>query len=59
VPLGSTIETLCQRGILVDGIADNLRSTLSPEGFLRLIPGAFGTDGFFIAMVEKSPPHRE
>lgn len=59
VPLGPTIETLHRRGILVDGVADTLRSALSPEGFLRLIPGAFGTDGFFIAAVEKSSRERE
>jgi 16S rRNA C967 or C1407 C5-methylase (RsmB/RsmF family) len=31
-----------------------LRRCITQEGYLRLIPGAFGTDGFFIALLEKT-----
>jgi 16S rRNA (cytosine967-C5)-methyltransferase len=41
--------------ILTASGADRLRSCITPEGFLRLFPGACGTDGFFVAMIEKSP----
>jgi 16S rRNA (cytosine967-C5)-methyltransferase len=30
-----------------------LCSSLTPEGCLRLLPGAFRTDGFFIALIER------
>ena len=40
-------------GILTESGAEHLRSCLTPEGFLRLLPGAHGTDGFFIAMIGK------
>jgi hypothetical protein len=41
-------------GVLGPEAADKLQASLTPEGYLRLIPGVFGTDGFFIAIVEKS-----
>lgn len=53
VSLGPTIETLGDRGILSAGKAQSLHSCLSTEGILRLMPGAYGTDGFFIAMLER------
>lgn len=59
VSLRPAIETLKDRGILIEGAGENLQSALSPEGFLRLIPGLFSTDGFFIAMIEKGTPVRE
>jgi len=54
VPLGAVLEALRGGGILTPGGADKLPGCLTPEGFLRLIPGALGTDGFFVAMMEKS-----
>jgi 16S rRNA C967 or C1407 C5-methylase (RsmB/RsmF family) len=30
-----------------------LRDCLTPEGTLKLLPGVFHTDGFFIAMMER------
>lgn len=53
VPLGPTLEVLRDRGITTESGAVALLDILTPEGFLRLIPGAFGTDGFFIALIEK------
>ena len=40
-------------GVLTESGAERLRSCITPEGYLRLLPGACGTDGFFIAMIEK------
>ena len=40
--------------ILIAGAAEKLRRCITQEGYLRLIPGAFGTDGFFIALLEKT-----
>jgi 16S rRNA (cytosine967-C5)-methyltransferase len=51
--LNSQIETLRSESILVPGAADRLGQCLTPEGTLRLLPGVFQTDGFFIAMIEK------
>jgi 16S rRNA (cytosine967-C5)-methyltransferase len=52
-PLATVLEALRHNGILNANSAEGLQSSLTPEGFLRLIPGAFGTDGFFIALFEK------
>ena len=52
VPADATLDALRDRGILAEEAPDRLRTCLTPEGFLRLIPGAFHTDGFFIAIIE-------
>jgi 16S rRNA (cytosine967-C5)-methyltransferase len=54
LPLGSRIQEMRNAGIVTAVGADKLRTCLTQEGFLRLFPGAFGTDGFFVAMLEKS-----
>lgn len=54
LPLEARIRELASRGILTPRGADQLRAALTPEGALRLIPGAFPTDGFFIAMLERT-----
>jgi hypothetical protein len=36
----------------MDG-AERLREHVSPEGALRLLPGVFDTDGFYIALLER------
>jgi 16S rRNA C967 or C1407 C5-methylase (RsmB/RsmF family) len=41
-------------GILTVSGAESLRTCLTPEGYLRLLPGVFPTDGFFIAMMERT-----
>jgi len=48
------IEALYNEAILVPSSAEHLRNSITREGFLRLLPGAFHTDGFFIAVIEKS-----
>jgi len=52
VALGPRIDELLRAGILTDGAAQRLRASLTPEGFLRLLPGRFSTDGFFVGLLE-------
>jgi 16S rRNA (cytosine967-C5)-methyltransferase len=51
--LSSHIEALAKTGILTSPAADRLRACLTPEGALRLLPGALPTDGFYVALIEK------
>ncbi len=52
VPMGELLESMERGGILREGTAERLRSSATAEGYLRLMPGEFGTDGFFVAVVE-------
>ncbi|MGA2349063.1 MAG: 16S rRNA (cytosine(967)-C(5))-methyltransferase RsmB [Terracidiphilus sp.] len=53
LPLQASIDALLRKAILTENGANSLRHSLTPEGFLRLLPGAFHTDGFFIALIER------
>jgi 16S rRNA (cytosine967-C5)-methyltransferase len=53
VSLEARIEALLGAGILTDNGARRLRGCLTSEGALRLLPGSFHTDGFFIALIER------
>jgi 16S rRNA (cytosine967-C5)-methyltransferase len=54
LPIESIIEGLRKEGILTASGAERLRDCITPEGALRLQPGVFHTDGFFIAMMERT-----
>ena len=54
VPLEAKIDQLLRKEILTPQGAQRLRASLTPEGTLRLLPGLFHTDGFFICMIEKT-----
>ena len=54
IPLAARLEAMRQERILTDAGFNILEASLTPEGYLRLFPGAAGTDGFFVAMLEKS-----
>jgi 16S rRNA (cytosine967-C5)-methyltransferase len=54
VPLEARIGELLSESILTVSGAERLRGALTSEGFLRLLPGSFHTDGFFICMIEKT-----
>lgn len=56
--LSHTLERMESSGILSPGAAMKLRECLTPEGALRILPGQFGTDGFFIALLEAGKPQR-
>ncbi len=53
VPVEGCVEALLKDGSITPSGAEKLRASITPEGYLRLLPGAFHTDGFFIAMVER------
>jgi 16S rRNA (cytosine967-C5)-methyltransferase len=53
VSLAARIEALLGGGIITPTGAERLRGSLTPEGCLRLLPGRFHTDGFFIALMEQ------
>ena len=48
------LDEMLKGGVLTPGGANHLRHCVTPEGFLRLTPGASGSDGFFIALLERS-----
>jgi 16S rRNA (cytosine967-C5)-methyltransferase len=48
----STLEGMAQSAVLTATGASRLRECVSSEGALRLMPGDFGTDGFFVALLE-------
>jgi 16S rRNA (cytosine967-C5)-methyltransferase len=51
--LEARIGELLREGILTPSGAERLLGCLTPEGTLRLLPGTFHTDGFFIVMIER------
>ncbi len=52
VSLESHIASLAKAGILTASGAAQLRDCLTPDGALRLLPGALPTDGFYVALIE-------
>jgi 16S rRNA (cytosine967-C5)-methyltransferase len=52
LPILPCIDGMTQSGVLISDGAKLLREYVSPEGALRLLPGLFGTDGFFVALLE-------
>ena len=54
VSLESRIQAMQTEGILIPSGAERLLASLTPTGALRLLPGVFHTDGFFIALIEKA-----
>jgi 16S rRNA (cytosine967-C5)-methyltransferase len=54
ISLESRIEALLGEGVLTSSGAARLCRCLTPEGYLRLLPGVFHTDGFFIALIERA-----
>ena len=54
VSLEARITALRDQNILTQDAAENLRGCLTTEGALRLLPGSFQTDGFFVALIERN-----
>jgi 16S rRNA (cytosine967-C5)-methyltransferase len=54
VSLEFSLASLLKEGMLTSSGAERLHNCLTPEGALRLLPGVFRTDGFFIAMIERT-----
>jgi 16S rRNA (cytosine967-C5)-methyltransferase len=55
VSLSERIAAMHAAGLVTDEGARRLRGCMTPEGYLRLLPGVLHTDGFFVALVEKLP----
>lgn len=53
VSVEECIKEMRRTGILTATGAERLATCITPEGALRLLPGCLGTDGFFVAVVEK------
>lgn len=53
-PMRDRIVAMAGEGLLAPDAEKHLASCVTMEGHLRLLPGAFGTDGFFIALLEKT-----
>jgi hypothetical protein len=54
ISLAPGLEALGRNRILHPEAAERLRSCLTPDGALRLLPGAVPTDGFFVALLERT-----
>jgi 16S rRNA (cytosine967-C5)-methyltransferase len=52
IRLEKVLDRMAESGVLTAEGTSRLRECLTPEGALRLLPSAFGTDGFFIALLE-------
>lgn len=53
LPLAPRIDELKEEKNLTADAAGRLHKCITSEGYLRLFPGAFQTDGFFVAMIER------
>lgn len=53
VPMQDRIAEMKDAGILVVEGAQRLATCVTPERSLRLLPGVFGSDGFFVVLLEK------
>lgn len=52
--LGGCIEQMQRTGVIAAGAAERVAQCITAEGALRLLPGAFATDGFFVALLERA-----
>lgn len=54
ISLHASIESLHSQSVLTAAVAERIQAALTAEGALRLLPGAFNTDGFFVALIERT-----
>jgi 16S rRNA (cytosine967-C5)-methyltransferase len=54
ISLAVRIDELLRGGVLTKAGSERLHKCLTAEGALRLLPGPLATDGFFVALIEKS-----
>ncbi len=54
LPMQLRIEEMRAERILTPAAGEKLLHSITQEGYLRLIPGACGTDGFFVAVLKSS-----
>jgi len=48
------IAAMVEKGVLTASGAKQLQTCVTPEGAFRLLPGVFKTDGFYIALIERT-----
>jgi 16S rRNA (cytosine967-C5)-methyltransferase len=53
ISLEFRVKAMVTESILTPSGAERLLTSITPQGALRLLPGIFHTDGFFIAMIER------
>jgi 16S rRNA (cytosine967-C5)-methyltransferase len=53
ISLAPSIAALQRSGVLRAETSERLQKCLTPEGALKLLPGAVPTDGFFVALIER------
>jgi 16S rRNA (cytosine967-C5)-methyltransferase len=53
VSIAARIAELHAAAILTSDGTERLRKCITPQGYLRLMPGVFHTDGFFVALLQK------
>lgn len=53
LPFAGRIDEMLRDGVITAAGANKLLECITPEGYLRLFPGQLGTDGFFVAMLQK------
>jgi len=53
VSIESRVDALERNGVLILDGAERLRGCVTAEGMLRLMPGVFDSDGFFVAVLER------
>ncbi len=53
VSIRARIEELRGEGVLSEGGAENMFRGITVEGHLRLLPGMYDSDGFFVSLIEK------
>ena len=51
--IATNLDAMLARNILTQAGTEQLRTAITPEGFLRLLPGTLPTDGFFVALLTK------
>ncbi len=54
IPLDTALADMREAGILTAAGADQLARCITAQGSLQLLPGHAGTDGFFVAILERA-----
>ena len=53
IPMSRYVEGMCREGILIEDGARELSKCVTEDGALRLMPGALGSDGFYMVVLGK------
>jgi len=53
IPMQGRLKGMLGEGIVTAVGAERLRKSITDEGYLRLLPGRFRTDGFFVCLLQR------